>query len=230
MLCSPVQRPCQSKCNVVIFVKTELLHSITIDCTCAPNEEAAECVCIRHTGFIMVRENLSSFDIQFCDLWNQIKWNRCISMCTLFHLCVCILYLYSIKCLFFGLSPLEWTWAYAWLKHSYSRRVSVTLVVQPLGNVRSFSPTDNCDCLDPDLPRNASHRWRERENTEVGWWRVDFAISYRPRHNRALNISSVGWCVLGDMFVGLHECECILRVRVSSECVSQRIMQPAEAT
>lgn len=168
----------------------------------------------------------------FTVLWfvNQIKWNRCISMCTLFHLCVCILYLYSIKCLFFGLSPLEWTWAYAWLKHSYSRRVSVTLVVQPLGNVRSFSPTDNCDCLDPDLPRNASHRWRERENTEVGWWRVDFAISYRPRHNRALNISSVGWCVLGDMFVGLHECECILRVRVSSECVSQRIMQPVEAT
>lgn len=82
----------------------------------------------------------------------------------------------------------------------------------------------------PRSAKKRQHRWRERENTEVGWWRVDFAISYRPRHNRALNISSVGWCVLGDMFVGLHECECILRVRVSSECVSQRIMQPAEAT
>lgn len=46
MLCSPVQRRCQSKCNVVIFVKTELLHSVALDCTSAPNEVAAECVSV----------------------------------------------------------------------------------------------------------------------------------------------------------------------------------------
>lgn len=36
-------------------------------------------------------------------------------------------------------------------------------MAQPLGKLRSFSPTDNCDCLDSNLPRNASHRWRERD-------------------------------------------------------------------
>lgn len=34
---------------------------------------------------------------------------------------------------------------------------------QPLGKLRSFSPTDNCDCLDSNLPRIASHRWPESE-------------------------------------------------------------------
>lgn len=38
-----------------------------------------------------------------------------------------------------------------------------SVMAQPLGKSRSFSPTDNCDCLDSNLPRNASHRWRERE-------------------------------------------------------------------
>lgn len=80
--------------------------------------------------------------------------------------------------------------AHAWLKHlsnkqpAYTRCLPVTLL-QPLGNARSFSPTDNCDCLDFDLPRNAPHRWRERENTEV-----DFSVSLSegPGNKRALNI------------------------------------------
>lgn len=67
---------------------------------------------------------------------------------------------------------------------AYTRCLPVTLL-QPLGNARSFSPTDNCDCLDFDLPRNAPHRWRERENTEV-----DFSVSLSegPGNKRALNI------------------------------------------
>lgn len=70
-------------------------------------------------------------------------------------------------CPFFGLSALEWTeykpnWSVQTVHALYSHWVLVTLA-QPLGNVRSFSPTDNCDCLDFDLPRNTPHRWRERE-------------------------------------------------------------------
>ncbi len=137
------------------------------------------------------------------DTWSLLQEEILLSFCLKWH-CP-------------GVSTLEWTWAQAWLKHSskrpiYSRCVSVTQV-PPLGNVRSFSPTDNCDCLDSDLPRNASHRWREREHG--GWMmEIDFTVSYRPQHNRALNISSVGWCVLVDMFVGLYECECTLWTRV----------------
>lgn len=58
-------------------------------------------------------------------------------------------------------------------------------MAQPLGKLRSFSPTDNCDCLDSNLPRNASHRWRERdketerEREKGGWIRRD-DFSSRP--------------------------------------------------
>lgn len=92
-------------------------------------------------------------------------------------------------------------------------------MVQPLGNDGSFSPTDNCDCLNSNLPRNASHRWREREHR--GWIiEVDFTASYGPLHLLVLNISSVGRFVLGDMFVGLHECQRIWWVQVYGVCVS----------
>lgn len=68
---------------------------------------------------------------------------------------------------------------------------------------------------------------REREH---GGWMVEvaFAVSFRPLHTCVLNISSVGWCVLADMFVGLHECERIWWVY--SVCVCQWLRQPAEAT
>lgn len=58
-----------------------------------------------------------------------------------------------------------------------------------------------------------------REKEHGGWMvEVDFTVSYRPLHTCVLNISSVGWCVLADMFVGLHECERIWWVY--SVCVS----------
>jgi len=104
-----------------------------------------------------------------------------------------------------------------WSGLSYSRWVSVTRL-QPLGNVRSFSPTDNCDCLDFKLPRNTPHRWQERENIED-----DLPVSCRPRHNCALNISYVGWCVLFYMFVRLYGCRCSLWLRVYNVCVCQRL-------
>lgn len=60
---------------------------------------------------------------------------------------------------------------------------------QPLGKLRSFSPTDNCDCLDSNLPRNASHRWRKREREKGGWIRQD-DFSSRPFQTRHIKCFS----------------------------------------
>lgn len=85
---------------------------------------------------------------------------------------------------------------------------------QPLGKLRSFSPTDNCHCLDSNLPRNASHRWRERERQrngarerEIGGWIRQDDSSFWPFQPGILKISSVGWCVPSDMLLAPPECK-----------------------
>lgn len=99
---------------------------------------------------------------------------------------------------------------------------------QPLGKLRSFSPTDNCHCLDSDLPRNASHRWRERERQrdggrerEIGGWirQDDSSWPFQPGF---LKISSVGWCVSSDMLLAPPECKYTSRGRVWRVCVPVR--------
>lgn len=103
---------------------------------------------------------------------------------------------------------------------------------RPLGELRSFSPTDNCDCLDSNLPRNASHRWRERDKeTERERERGRKEVGLDGMTCLA-GFPKMGRCALSDTLVAPRGCkhtphDCVVCVCV---CVCQRLRQPEEAT